>query len=430
MWFFRCLGRQFCSRKNSLGVVWIELSSVFDMTVTRAALAVLLFCVGACGEVGKDSSSTGATGGLATTGGDGAATGGRTGGAASSSGGGGLGGDPPVAGGMAGRTASGGLVIGATGGTGGELGLGGTGSVTAGGAPAGGTLMGGKTAGGALVAGGGTGGVTGGGGSAGEATGGRTIGGAASGGAATGGRVAGSCDNDVVWDEPSTSEPFANIATSDNRYRFSSGGWGWQGAGHTIALTPDCGFRVDEQSCSRTDELCSFPVIYVGTDEAGARTSGFTPTPVSALGVVSVCLAWFDAAPEPGEFYNVVVEVWLAADADATDPDRLLTIWLRDPPGLDPLEDFPVAAGTIIELLSWDTWFALDEENRYVVSYVSPTGAGEGQTYTFDLMGFIDDAVQHGYLQPTDYVVSIRAGMQIQSGGALASIDTFRVRFE
>jgi hypothetical protein len=234
----------------------------------------------------------------------------------------------------------------------------------------------------------------------------------------------------VLWDEPSTAEQFANIATSDNRYRFSSGGWGWQDEGHAISLTTQCGFRVDEQSCSRTEGLCSFPAIYVGADEAGERTSGFTPTPIHSLGVVPICIAWSDAAPGLGDYYNVVVQVWLDPDADATEPAQLLTIWVSDPLGFDPPGGFPVADGAVLELQIWTVWFGVDEASRYVVSYVSPTGVAEGQTYTFDLMGFIADAVDRGYLQPDDHVVSISAGMQIQSGATLASIDSFSVRFE
>ncbi len=236
-----------------------------------------------------------------------------------------------------------------------------------------------------------------------------------------------SCNNSVSWAQQSTSDQFANIATSDNKYQFQSNGWGWTGGGHSISLLSTCGFRMDSQSCSRSDDSpCSFPSIYIGTDADGTRTSGNgLPKQVSAISSAPTCLGWSSGGTPASDEYNVSFDVWFNSSSGANNADSFLMIWFRDPPSFQPAGQFPVQDGVMIADHTWSVWYGPNANNQNVVSYSSPNAFADGQTFSFDLKDFIDDAVERGYVDSSKQLIAVMGGLEIWGGASGASITHF-----
>ncbi|MBN2195232.1 MAG: hypothetical protein JW751_20615 [Polyangiaceae bacterium] len=246
------------------------------------------------------------------------------------------------------------------------------------------------------------------------------------------GEIVASCGNNVSWAKTSTNQQFENIATSDNKYQFQSNGWGWTGGGHSISLLSGCGFKMDSQSCSRSDDSpCSFPSIYVGTDADGTRTSGNgLPAQVSAINSIPTCLGWSSGGTPASDEYNVSYDVWFNSSSGANGADVFLMVWLRDPPSFQPAGQFPVQDGVVIGSQTWSVWHGPNANNQMVVSYAAPNHRADGQAYSFDLKDFIDDAVEREFIDANKYLIAIMGGLEIWGGAQGASITGFRAQVQ
>lgn len=247
------------------------------------------------------------------------------------------------------------------------------------------------------------------------------------------GEIVSSCGNNVSWASSGTSEQYANIASSDNRYQVQSNGWGWTGGGsHSISTLSGGGFRMDTQSCSRDDSSpCSFPSIYIGTDADGERTSNSgLPVAISGINSLPTCLGWSSGGTPATDEYNVSYDVWFNSNAQATYAEKFLMVWFRDPPSFQPGGMFPAQDGVVIGGQTWSVWFGPNADGQDVVSYVAPNYRADGQAYSFDLKDFIDDAVERGYLQSSLNLIAVMGGMEIWGGGQGASIDGFRAEVQ
>jgi hypothetical protein len=246
------------------------------------------------------------------------------------------------------------------------------------------------------------------------------------------GEIVASCGNSVSWNSSGTSQQFENIATSDNRYQFQSNGWGWTGGGHSISLLPGAGFRMDSQTCSRSDDSpCSFPSVYIGTDADGERTSGNgLPAQISAIGSIPTCLGWSSGGSPASDEYNVAYDVWLNSNSGANYAEKFLMVWFRDPPSFQPAGMFPAQDGVVIGGQTWSVWFGPNANGQDTVSYAAPNARADGQAYQFNLKDFIDDAVERGYLQSSLHLIAVMGGMEIWGGGQGASIDGFSAQVQ
>ncbi len=245
------------------------------------------------------------------------------------------------------------------------------------------------------------------------------------------GQIVASCGNNVSWDGPtSTSDQYINVPTAGNAYQFQSNGWGWQGGGHSISLLGSCGFKMDSQTCSRSDySPCSFPSIYVGTDADGTRTSGFAAQPISAIGAIPTCLGWSSGGTPASDEYNVSYDVWFNSNAGANYAETFLMVWFRSPPNFPPAGS-PMQDGVVIGDQTWTVWYGPNADGQNVVSYEAPNARANGQAYDFNLKDFIDDAVERGYLNQSLNLIAVMGGMEIWNGAQGASITDFRAEVQ
>ncbi len=248
------------------------------------------------------------------------------------------------------------------------------------------------------------------------------------------GEIVANCGTNVTWGATSTNQQFHNIQTSDGRYRFQSNGWGWQGGGsHSISLLPANGFRMDSQTCRRTDDSpCSYPSIYIGTSADGQRSSGSNlPRLLNQITAVPTCMGWSAGTTPATDEYNVSYDVWFNTDANGTEASKFVMVWLRDPPSFQPGGMFPVHDGAIIGGQLWQVWHGPNHQNRPVTSYVAPLARANGQAYSFNLKDFFDDATERGYLNPAqDNLIAVMGGMEIWGGAQSAAITSFRAEVQ
>lgn len=241
------------------------------------------------------------------------------------------------------------------------------------------------------------------------------------------GTLGSSCDNTVSWPSSNITGQYDNVATGDGKYHFQSNGWGWTGGGsHTVGLSTSCGFKMNSQTCNRTDKIpCSYPSIYIGTSADGKRSSGNgLPKLVSSITSAPVCMGW-SAGGGANDEYNVSFDVWFNSNANATNADTFLMVWYRKPPSFQPAGS-PKADGVVIAGQPWTVWYGPNADGQNVVSYLAPTTFANGQAFSFDLKDFIDDAVERNYLSASKNLISVFGGMEIWGGGSGAAITHFK----
>ncbi len=240
------------------------------------------------------------------------------------------------------------------------------------------------------------------------------------------GTIMDSCpSNGTSWSQSGITDQFAKIG--DGAYQFQSNLWNLVNGSSSLSLIPGGGFRFDQQSCSTdSDAPCSFPSVYIGTNAGGdARSSGFSPTQISAINSVPTCLGWDSGGTPASDEYNVAYDVWFNSNSGASSAEKFLMVWFRDPPSFQPGGMFPVADGVVIGDQTWQVWDGIQHEGRNVISYVAPNGLADGQAYSFDLKDFIDDAVERDVLTPSQYLISVMGGMEVWGGAQGASITGF-----
>lgn len=245
------------------------------------------------------------------------------------------------------------------------------------------------------------------------------------------GEVIAACpSNGTSWSQSGISEPYAKIAGGS--YQFQSNLWNLVNGGSSLSLIPGGGFKFDQQSCNTTtDAPCSFPSVYIGTNAGGdARSSGFTPKQISAIGSIPTCLGWSAGGTPASHEYNVSYDVWFNSNSGATSAEKFLMLWFRDPPSFQPGGMFPVADGVVIGDQTWQVWDGLQHEGRNVISYVAPNGLAEGKAYSFNLKDFIDDAVDREVLSPNQYLIAVMGGMEVWGGGQGASLTGFTAQVQ
>jgi hypothetical protein len=246
------------------------------------------------------------------------------------------------------------------------------------------------------------------------------------------GAVVASCGNTVSWSAATLSGTM-DAQTTGNAYRAQANFWNPVNGNFTMSLLPGAGFKLDTQTCKTTatsKEPCSFPSIYVGVDGSGDRSTGSLPKVASSITSIPTCLGWSSGGTPKTDEYNVSFDVWFNSDAQAKEAEEFLMIWYRDPQSFQPAGDFPVANGVVVGGQTWTLWHGPNHQNRKTTSFVAPNGLADGMAYQFDLMDFINEAMERGYITKSKNLIAVMGGMEIWGGGQGASITGFKTEIK
>lgn len=245
------------------------------------------------------------------------------------------------------------------------------------------------------------------------------------------GTVVANCGNSVTW-SASTLSGTQDAQSSGNTYRAQANFWNPVNGSFSMSLLSGAGFKMDTQSCNTTtDAPCSFPSIYIGVDGSGDRSTGNgLPKVVNTINAIPTCLGWSAGGTPASHEYNVSYDVWFNSNQNAAEAEQFLMIWFRDPPSFQPAGMFPVQNGVVIGDQTWTLWHGPNHQNRPTTSFVAPNAFANGQAYQFDLMDFIDEAAERGYIDKSKYLISVMGGLEIWGGGQGASITGFKTTIE
>lgn len=239
------------------------------------------------------------------------------------------------------------------------------------------------------------------------------------------GEIIAACpSNGTTWSQSGITDQFLNIESG--AYHFQSNLWNLVNGGTSLNLIAGGGYKIASQSCkTTTDAPCSFSSVYIGTSADGKRTSGFTPKQISGITSIPTCLGWSSGGTPASDEYNVSYDVWLNSNSGATEAEKFLMVWFRDPPSFQPGGMFPIQDGVVIGDQTWQVWKGPQHQNRDVISYVAPNARADGKAYSFNLKDFIDDAVERGVLSPNQYLIAVMGGMEVWGGAQGASLTGF-----
>jgi hypothetical protein len=240
------------------------------------------------------------------------------------------------------------------------------------------------------------------------------------------GSIVANCGNNVTW-SPTSLTGTQDAQSSGNAYRAQANFWNPVNGNFTMSLLPSAGFKLDTQTCKTTTASpCSFPSIYIGVDGSGDRSTGALPKVASSLTSIPTCMGWSSGGTPKTDEYNVSFDVWFNSNAQASEAEEFLMIWYRDPPSFQPAGMFPVQNGVVVGSQTWTLWHGPNHQNRKTTSFVAPNGIADGMAYQFDLMDFINEASERGYITKSKNLIAIMGGLEVWGGGQGASITSFK----
>ncbi len=160
----------------------------------------------------------------------------------------------------------------------------------------------------------------------------------------------------------------------------------------------------------------AYPSIVRGCHWGACTSNSGMPIPVNQLS--SVTSSWTVTTPTSG-VWNVAYDIWFSPNLDTTNGyagGAELMIWLNWNGSVQPAGS--MVATVNLEGATWEVWYARMDWNYIAYRRTTRTN----HVANLNILVFINDAVQRGYIQPSWYLHAIEAGFEIwQQGTGLAS---------
>ena len=188
-------------------------------------------------------------------------------------------------------------------------------------------------------------------------------------------------------------------------------------------------------NCTSSSVVGSYPNIFYGNEEGTVSPGSVLPIQVSALH--SVTSSWNftpGGNPAPQDSWDIAYDIWLGPTKNCTSGfpcgGAELMIWVDyiGLSGYQTAEGGPISVGGN----QWQLWKA--------------PGGGGGNTWTYlsylalnpsadpvnnlNILTFIQDAVSKGFVNPSWYLYSIPAGIELRQGGIPFTSNSFSVSIQ
>ena len=219
----------------------------------------------------------------------------------------------------------------------------------------------------------------------------------------------------------STDERYMNVDVTRNgrNYRLMTNGWGPGWESHTISWNGTA-FVVESLLGSEGAdyEPAAYPTEFCG--QYSTDRSGECGLPADIASLASVKTGWWwDPHDNAGEF-NAAYDVWLSDGSGSL--TGYFMVWYRLPPGQYPAGDRKevVSVGDIPG--KWSIYEGFVWDSRPIINYVRNQGS-DTHALEFDLMDFIHDAEDRGYVLPGNQILSVAVGFEIWNG-PIANLET------
>ncbi|WP_433802059.1 GH12 family glycosyl hydrolase domain-containing protein [Actinomycetospora sp. CA-084318] len=214
-------------------------------------------------------------------------------------------------------------------------------------------------------------------------------------------------------------DKFGSTEIAGGAFMVQNNEWG-AADGQCITATTQ-GFTVDSGDHDKDDAPASYPSIMSGC-WMGTCTEGTTlPHRISELGPISSSVAGEIPA---GTTSNLAYDLWADSTPrkDGHNDAVELMIWLKETGGIKPIGQ---QAGTAsIGGATWDVWKG-ENGGVPVISYVRQGYVDRADD--LPLTDFVNDAVEQGSVQATDFLTNIQAGFEPWTGGPGMALTRFDV---
>ncbi|MEU0878256.1 glycoside hydrolase [Lentzea sp. NPDC005914] len=204
--------------------------------------------------------------------------------------------------------------------------------------------------------------------------------------------------------------------TIQGRYVVQNNRWGTS-AQQCINVT-STGFRITtQQGSSPTNGApVSYPSVFLGCHYTNCSPGSTLPMQVSRIRNASSSISY----RYTGGTYDAAYDIWLDPTPKTNGVNQMeIMIWFNRQGPIQPIGS--VVGNTTIGGRGWQVWRGSNGSNN-VISYVAPSPLN---SWSFNVLDFINDVRARGAITNSWYLTSIQAGFEPWNGGVGLAVDNF-----
>lgn len=205
--------------------------------------------------------------------------------------------------------------------------------------------------------------------------------------------------------------------TIQGRYVVQNNRWGTS-ATQCIAVT-DSGFRITQAdgSVPTNGAPKSYPSVYNGCHYTNCSPGTALPARLSSISNAPTSISYSYVS---GTAFDAAYDIWLDPTPRTDGVNRTeIMIWFNRAGGVQPVGSQVGTAS--VAGRSWQVWSGNNGSND-VLSFVAPSAI---DSWNFDVMDFVRQAVSRGLAQDSWYLTSIQAGFEPWTNGAGLAVTSF-----
>ncbi|MGW7409483.1 GH12 family glycosyl hydrolase domain-containing protein [Streptomyces sp. NPDC054833] len=211
-------------------------------------------------------------------------------------------------------------------------------------------------------------------------------------------------------------EPFGST-TIQGRYVVQNNRWGTS-ATQCITVT-DAGFRIAQAdgSVPTNGAPKSYPSVYNGCHYTNCSPGTNLPARLSSVASAPTSISYSYVS---GAAYDAAYDIWLDPTPRTDGVNRTeIMIWFNHVGSVQPVGSQTGSA--TVAGRSWQVWSGNNGSND-VLSFVAPSAI---DSWNFDVMDFVRQAVSRGLAQDNWYLTSVQAGFEPWQNGAGLAVTSF-----
>lgn len=205
--------------------------------------------------------------------------------------------------------------------------------------------------------------------------------------------------------------------TIQGRYVVQNNRWGTS-ATQCISVT-DSGFRITQAdgSVPTTGAPKSYPSVFNGCHYTNCSPGTNLPARLSSIASAPSGISYSYVS---GAVYDAAYDIWLDPTPRKDGVNRTeIMIWFNKVGSVQPVGS-PVGSATVAGR-QWQVWSGNNGSND-VLSFVAPSTI---DSWNFDVMDFVRQAVSRGLAQDSWYLTSVQAGFEPWQNGAGLAVNSF-----
>jgi hypothetical protein len=215
-----------------------------------------------------------------------------------------------------------------------------------------------------------------------------------------------------------TCEKYGTVSVSGGSYIVQNNCWGSDARQCiSVADTNNPAFTITASAHSQGN-VASYPSVFKGC-HWDMCTSGWTSTKVSSLSKATY--SWSVSTAGVTGVYDVAAEAWFSPSLDCSEGYNggvEMMIWMDAKGGIVPAGSKTGTYGP------YEVWKGSMSDGVNTWTYICYYRIAQ-TSVTVDLMGFIADSIQRGYMSSSLYLHDIEAGFELMSGGAGLKLNSF-----